>query len=103
MKLKLPSLHRLSPIFTVLVFCFAGVVIYLELRAHSLSEIATDIMSIPSEKVFMALALVVPGLVALACYDVVDEPIDDGARLNRVVYSEPFSFLYPRRTHQLLL
>ena len=25
----------------------------------------------------------------MACYDVVDEPIDDGARLNRVVYSEP--------------
>ena len=25
----------------------------------------------------------------MACYDVVDEPNDDGARLNRVVYSEP--------------
>ena len=71
MKLKLPSLHRLSPIFTVLVFCFAGVVIYLELRAHSLSEIASDIASIPSEKVVTALALVIPGLLALACYDVV--------------------------------
>ena len=71
MKRKLPSLHRLSPYFTVIVFCFAGVVIYLQLRAHSLSEIASDIRSIPSTKVLTALALVVPGLLALACYDVV--------------------------------
>ena len=71
MKLKLPSLHRLSPYFTVIVFCFAGVVIYLQLRAHSLSEIASDVRSIPSTKVLTALALVVPGLLALACYDVV--------------------------------
>ena len=71
MKRKLPSLHRLSPYFTVIVFCFAGVVIYLQLRAHSLSEIASDIRSIPSTKVLSALALVVPGLLALACYDVV--------------------------------
>lgn len=71
MKRKLPSLHRLSPYFTVIVFCFAGVVIYLQLRAHSLSEIASDIRSIPATKVMMALGLVVPGLLALACYDVV--------------------------------
>ena len=71
MKRKLPSLHRLSPYFTVIVFCFAGVVIYLQLRAHSLSEIASDIRSIPSTKVLSALALVVPGLLALACYAVV--------------------------------
>ena len=70
-KRKLPSLHRLSPYFTVAVFCFAGVVIYLQLRAHSLSEIASDIRGIPSTKVLTALALVVPGLLALACYDLV--------------------------------
>ena len=70
-KRKLPSLHRLSPVFTIVVFCFAGVVIYLQLKAHSLSEIAADIKGIPSTKVLMAFALVVPGLLALACYDVV--------------------------------
>ena len=71
MKFRLPSIHKLSPIFTVIVFGFAVWVIYHELHDHPISQIMADIGKIDPTSVLLALALVIPGLSALACYDLV--------------------------------
>jgi uncharacterized membrane protein YbhN (UPF0104 family) len=70
-KFHFPSIRKLSPIFTIIVFGFAIWVIVFELRHHSPSQILTKIREIEPSKVAMALCLVVPGLTALACYDLV--------------------------------
>jgi uncharacterized membrane protein YbhN (UPF0104 family) len=70
-KFHFPSIHKLSPIFTSIVFGFAIWVIVVELRHHSLSQIITKIREIEPSRVALALCLVVPGLLALASYDLV--------------------------------
>ena len=69
--LKLPSLSRLGPVFTVAVFGFAVYAIHLELRKYSLHQIGDAILSVPAARVVIASLLVGPGLVALAGYDLV--------------------------------
>lgn len=70
-KLKLPSIKKLFPLFTVAIFCVAIWVIHLELKDHSLKEILDGFSAIPTMHLLFSALLVVPGLVALACYDVV--------------------------------
>lgn len=70
-KIRVPSLKKLSPLFTLVIFCVAVWVIYSELKDHSLSQILSDLGAIPLDHLLIAGALVVPGLIALACYDVV--------------------------------
>ena len=71
MKFRVPSLHKLSPIFTLVVFGFAIWVIVFELKDHSITQIIEKIRGIETSKIVLALCFVVPGIVALACYDVV--------------------------------
>lgn len=69
--MPLPNLKKLSPLFTLLVFGFAVYAIYLELHKYSLKEIGESIIAIDPWKLVVASCLVLPGLLALACYDLV--------------------------------
>lgn len=74
MSVHLPSLRRLSPLFTVAVFGFALYAIHLEIRqvrTHSREGILDALGSIDPARLAIAAALVIPGLLALACYDLV--------------------------------
>lgn len=69
--LKLPTLKQLSPVFTIAVFGVASWVIYDQLKAHPLGSILEDLGSIPTEHLVLSAALVLPGLMVLAAYDLV--------------------------------
>ena len=69
--IRFPSLSKLSPIFTVAVFGFAVYAIYLELQKYSIHQIKDSILAIDGWKLGVASMLVLPGLLALACYDLV--------------------------------
>ena len=74
MKLHLPSLSKLSPLFTLAVFGFASYAIYLEVQQvqkKSHAGIMDSILAIDPWKIMIAGALVLPAITALACYDVV--------------------------------
>ena len=68
---RLPSLSKLSPIFTIVVFGFAIYAIYLELHKYSFGQIRDAVLAIPGWHVAIAAGLVIPGLIALAGYDLV--------------------------------
>ena len=70
-KIKLPSLKKLSPLFTLAIFGVALWVIHLELKDHSLKQIMDGFRGIPLEHLLISAGLVFPGLLALACYDLV--------------------------------
>jgi uncharacterized membrane protein YbhN (UPF0104 family) len=73
-KINLPSITKLSPLFTLVVLGFAGYAIYLEIqevKKQSNDGIMDSLMSIDPLKIGIAAALVVPGILMLACYDVV--------------------------------
>ena len=69
--MHLPNLKKLSPLFTLLVFGFAVYAIYLELHKYSMKQIGESIIAIEPWKLVVAATLVLPGLLALACYDLV--------------------------------
>ena len=71
MKLKLPNIKKLFPLFTLAIFCVAIYVIYLELKDHSVKQILAGFGAIPLDHLLISAVLVIPGLFALACYDVV--------------------------------
>jgi uncharacterized membrane protein YbhN (UPF0104 family) len=73
-KITLPSLSKLSPLFTLAVLGFASYAIYLEVQQvqkKSHDGIMDSIMAIDPMKIVIAAILVVPALLAIACYDVV--------------------------------
>lgn len=73
-KINLPSIAKLSPLFTLAVLGFAGYAIYLEIQVvkkQSNDGIMDSLMAIDPLKIGIAAALVVPGILILACYDVV--------------------------------
>ena len=53
------------------VLSMATWVIVLELRAHSISEIAHAVTAMPREQLLAGIGLVIPALLAIACYDLV--------------------------------
>ena len=67
----LPSLRKLSPVFTLAVFGFAIYAITLELKRFSLAQISESFLAIEPWKLLVAACLVPPGLCALASYDLV--------------------------------
>jgi len=69
--MRLPSLRKLSPVFTLVVFGFAIYAITLELKRFSLAQISESFLAIEPWKLLVAGALVLPGLCALASYDLV--------------------------------
>lgn len=70
-KFRFLSLKQLSPVFTLVVFGFAVWAIVLELRHYSFSKIVDSVVGIEPTRIIFALALIGPGLLALACYDLV--------------------------------
>ena len=69
--MRLPSLRKLSPVFTLAVFGFAIYAITLELKRFSLAQISESFLAIEPWKLLVAACLVPPGLCALASYDLV--------------------------------
>lgn len=65
------TIRALAPFFILGVLGIATWVIVLELRSHSISEIAHAITAIPTDQLLAGIVLVIPALIAIACYDLV--------------------------------
>lgn len=62
-------LHRLTPLISITLFVAAGVLIWREMRAHSVREVLEALSNVPARRIFYAFLLTIAGYIGLIFYD----------------------------------